>query len=164
MYLSFNHNLEVMKNTTYIEKCLEFDAVTYILTFMKKGYCSLYCEKIAFCLKRGVILGASKSAISVEKRVFFRPKSAKRRCFSTKSWGVREFGGGGGGGGIFVIGSWHFDNFRYRQYVISTKLRLSRFLDSHVWMSPINTIGTSTSINVCSKFQLLSFSSHPMST
>ena len=36
MYLSFNHNLEVMKNTTYIEKCLEFDAVTYILTFTKR--------------------------------------------------------------------------------------------------------------------------------
>ena len=33
--LSFKHNLEVMKNTTYIEKCLEFDAVAYILTSTK---------------------------------------------------------------------------------------------------------------------------------
>ena len=44
MYLSFNHNLKVMKNTTYIEKCIEFDAVTYILT-ITKGYFSLYDEK-----------------------------------------------------------------------------------------------------------------------
>ena len=36
MYLSFNHNLEVMTNTMYIEKCLEFDAVTYILTFTRR--------------------------------------------------------------------------------------------------------------------------------
>ena len=47
MYLSFNHNLEVMKNTTYIEKCLEFDGVTYILT-SQKGYCSLYYQKKRF--------------------------------------------------------------------------------------------------------------------
>ena len=68
MYLSFNRNLEVMKNTTYIEKCLEFDACTCILTFAKKGtvayitkkkgYCSLYYEKKSrFAYKRGVLLG-----------------------------------------------------------------------------------------------------------
>ena len=49
MYLTFNHNLKVMKNTTSIEKCLEVHAVTYILT-ITKGYFSLYYEKIAFCL------------------------------------------------------------------------------------------------------------------
>ena len=36
MYLSFNHNLEVMKNMTHIEEWLKFDAGTYILTFTKK--------------------------------------------------------------------------------------------------------------------------------
>ena len=75
MYLSFNYNSKVMKNMTYIEKCLEFDAVTYILTITKR-YLSIYDEKIydekiAFCLKRGVFYWASKSAISVEKGVFF---------------------------------------------------------------------------------------------
>ena len=55
MYLSFNHNLKVMKNTTYTEKGIEFDTVTHILT-ITKGYFSLYDEKIAFCLKRGVLL------------------------------------------------------------------------------------------------------------
>ena len=36
MYFSFNYDLEVMKNTTYIEKCLQFNAVTYIRTFTKR--------------------------------------------------------------------------------------------------------------------------------
>ena len=36
MYLSFNYNLAVMNNTTHMEKCLEFDAATYILTFTKR--------------------------------------------------------------------------------------------------------------------------------
>ena len=57
MHLSCNHNLEVMKNTSYIEKCLESDAVTYILIFTKKAKKSLFPEKI-------------KLAISVEKGVF----------------------------------------------------------------------------------------------
>ena len=35
MYLSFNHTLEVMKNTMYKEQYLEFDTV--ILTFTRKG-------------------------------------------------------------------------------------------------------------------------------
>ena len=48
MYLSFNYNLEVMKNTTYIEKCLEFDAVTYILTFTKKGTVAYIMTKSCF--------------------------------------------------------------------------------------------------------------------
>ena len=48
--MSFNRNLEVIEHTTYEEKCLEFDAVIYILNFTKK-YGSLYYKKIAFCLK-----------------------------------------------------------------------------------------------------------------
>ena len=52
MYLGFYNNLEVMKNTTFIEKCLEFDAVTYILTFTKE-YFSLYYEtKSCFAKKK----------------------------------------------------------------------------------------------------------------
>ena len=45
MYLSFN---QVMKNTTYIEKCLEFDAVRYILTFTKKGTVAYIMKKSRF--------------------------------------------------------------------------------------------------------------------
>ena len=48
MYLSLNHNLEVMKNTTYIEKRLEFDAVTYILTFTKRGTVADITKKSRF--------------------------------------------------------------------------------------------------------------------
>ena len=48
MYLSFNYNLEVMKNTTYIEKRLEFDVVTYILTFTKKDTLSYITKKSRF--------------------------------------------------------------------------------------------------------------------
>ena len=81
MYLSFNHILEVMKNTTYIEKCLEFDVVTYILTFTKR-ILYLTLRKNRVLLKKGVFYWASKSAILLEKGVFFRPKSAKRGCFS----------------------------------------------------------------------------------
>ena len=82
MYLSCNHNLEVMKNTTYIEKCREFDVVAYILTFTKRVlYLTLRNNRVL--LKKGVFYWTSKSAISVGKGVFFfRPKSAKRGCFS----------------------------------------------------------------------------------
>ena len=69
MYLSFNHNLKVMENTTHIEKCIEFDAVTYILT-ITKGYFSLYDEKIAFCLKRGVLLSLKISDFDWKRGVF----------------------------------------------------------------------------------------------
>ena len=51
MYLSFNHALEVMKNTTYIEKCLEIDTVV-ILTFTKKVYFILYSKKNVFAFKK----------------------------------------------------------------------------------------------------------------
>ena len=73
MYLRFYQNLEVMKNTTYKEKCLEFDAVTYIITFTKKGNVAYtyITKKNRVFLKKGVFYWASKSAISVEKWVFF---------------------------------------------------------------------------------------------
>ena len=86
MYLSFNNNLKVMKNMTYIEKCIEFDAVTYILTITKR-YFSLYDEKIAFCFKK--------------KGCFIEPQSQrfrlKKGCFFVQN--PRKGGGGGGGGG-----------------------------------------------------------------
>ena len=69
MYLRFNHDLEVMKNTTYIEKCLEFDAIIYIIIFTKM-YCSLYYDKIAFCLRRGVLLGLKISDFGCKRGVF----------------------------------------------------------------------------------------------
>ena len=50
MYLSFNHDLKVMKNTTYIEKYIEFDVVTYILTLTSQ--CLLGLEVSDFGLKR----------------------------------------------------------------------------------------------------------------
>ena len=67
MYFSFNHNLKVMKNTTYIENCFEFDAVTYILTSTENGTVAYITEKSRFAW-RGVFYWASKSAILVEKR------------------------------------------------------------------------------------------------
>ena len=89
MYLSFNHNLKVMKNTTYIEKFIEFDAVTYIFT-ITKGYFSLYHEKIAFCFKKGCFIEPQNQ--------WFR---LKKGCFSAqipRKGGVCGGGGGGGGG------------------------------------------------------------------
>ena len=43
-----------MKNTAYIEKCLEFDAVTYILTFTKKGTTAYIAKKSRVLPKKGV--------------------------------------------------------------------------------------------------------------
>ena len=78
MYLSFNHILEVMKNTTYIEKCLEFDVFTYILTFTK-GVLYPTLRKNRVLLEKGVFYWASKS----EKGwVFFVQNPRKRGCFS----------------------------------------------------------------------------------
>ena len=42
MYLSFNHNLEVMINTTSVEKCLELDVVTYMYTFTERVLMKAY--------------------------------------------------------------------------------------------------------------------------
>ena len=73
IYLSFNHNIELMKNTTYIEKCLEFDAVTYILTFTKKGTLAYITKKISFCLKKGCFIGPENQRCRLKKGCFFRP-------------------------------------------------------------------------------------------
>ena len=56
IYSSFNTTLEVMKNTTYIGKCFQFETV--ILTFTKRVL-YLTLRKNAFCLK-GVFYWASK--------------------------------------------------------------------------------------------------------
>ena len=80
MYFSFNHNLEVMKNMTYIEKCLEFDAVTYILTFTKNDTLT-YITKKSRLFKKGVFYWASKSEISVEKGVFFFVQNPRKGMF-----------------------------------------------------------------------------------
>ena len=70
MYLSFNHNLKVMKNTTYIEKCNEFDAVTYILT-ITKGYFSLYEETNPVLLKKGCFIEPQNQRFRLKKWCFF---------------------------------------------------------------------------------------------
>ena len=96
MYLSFNHHLKVVKYTTYIEKCIELDAVTYILT-ITKGYFSLCYEKIVFCLKRGVLLSLKISDFGW-KRTFLSSKNSEKGVFF-KLWyerGIR-FGREGGG-------------------------------------------------------------------
>ena len=48
----------------------------------QKGTLSYTKKKCVLLYKNGVFYWASKSPISLEKGVFFRPKSAKRRCFS----------------------------------------------------------------------------------
>ena len=89
MHFSFNDALEVMKNTTYIEKCIEFDTV--ILTFTKNVLYLIYIPtRTAFCLKRVVLLGL-KSTISVEKGVlffffFYIQNSRKGGVFQTQTW------------------------------------------------------------------------------
>ena len=70
MYLSFNHNLKVMKNTTYIETCIEFDAVTYILT-ITKGYYSLYDEKNRVLFKKGCFIEPQNQPFRLKKFFFF---------------------------------------------------------------------------------------------
>ena len=80
MYLSFNHNLEVMKNTTYIEKCLEFDVVTYILIFTKRVH-YLTLRKNRVLLKKGCFIERQNQRFRLKKGCFFRPKSAKRGYF-----------------------------------------------------------------------------------
>ena len=81
MHLSFNHNLEVMKNTTYLKNVLSLIQL-HIFSLSQKGYFSLYYKKKSrFAWKRGVSLGLKISDFGW-KRVFFRPKSAKKGCFS----------------------------------------------------------------------------------
>ena len=81
MYLSFNHILEVMENTTYIDKCFEFDVVTYILTFAKRVL-YLTLRKNRVLLKKGCFIGRQNQRFCLKQGCFFRPKSAKRGCFS----------------------------------------------------------------------------------
>ena len=90
-----------MKNTTYIEKCIELDAVTYIL-ITTKGYFSLYDEKIAFCLKRGVLLSLKISDFDW-KRVFFIVQNPRKGgLFQTwvRAWYTLWSKVGGGGGSL----------------------------------------------------------------
>ena len=76
MYLNFNHNLEVTKNTTYIEKCLDYNS-----HFHKKGYFSLNYENIAFCLKKGCFIGPQNQRFQLKKGCFFCVKFTKRGVF-----------------------------------------------------------------------------------
>ena len=59
----------IMKILCTWKKCLQVD--TIILAFTKRVRCLIYNERICVLLKKGVFYWTSKSAISVEKRVFF---------------------------------------------------------------------------------------------
>ena len=69
MYLSFNHSLEVMKNTAYIKNVFSLMQL-HIFSISQKGYCSLCYERVAFCLKRGVLLGLKISDFGWKRGVF----------------------------------------------------------------------------------------------
>ena len=51
--------LDARKNTTYIEKCHEFGAVSYILNFTKKRTLAYTTKQSRISLKKGVFCGAS---------------------------------------------------------------------------------------------------------
>ena len=114
MHLSFIHNLEAMKYTPYIEKCFEFDAVTYILTFTKR-YFSLHHEKFAFWFKKGCLIRPQNQRFRLKKGWGFFSSQIREKVFLIKlgyERGIgfgRELGGermggrgggGGGGGGV----------------------------------------------------------------
>ena len=56
MYLSFNHNLEVMKNTTYIENVFGLMQL-HIFSLSQKSTLAHITKKNRVLLKRGVLLG-----------------------------------------------------------------------------------------------------------
>ena len=76
MYLGFNHTLEVMKNTMYMEKCLQFDTV--ILTFIK--FLS-YSKKRVLLWKRGVYLGLKISDCGWKRGVYYSSKIREKGVF-----------------------------------------------------------------------------------
>ena len=79
----------VMKNTMYIENCLEFDTIIPTLSYITKNYRVL--------LKRGCFIEPQNQRFRLKKVVwFFRPDFAKRVCFPnlgtsmdehTREWG-----------------------------------------------------------------------------
>ena len=76
-------------------------AVTYILTFTKKGTVA-YITKNRFLLKIGVFYWASKSTISVEKGVFFSSNIREKEVFFKLGYerGIRVGRGGGAGSSL----------------------------------------------------------------
>ena len=104
--LSFNHNLEEIKNTTHIENVLSLMHLHLFSLLQKKVYFSLYYEKNRVLLKTGCFIGPQNQWFQLKKMCFFRPKSAKRGCFSNLGTSVvyalvgTGGGGGGGGGGL----------------------------------------------------------------
>ena len=111
MHLSFIHNLEAMKYTPYIEKCFEFDAVTYILTFTKR-YFSLHHEKFAFWFKKGCLIRPQNQRFRLKKGWGFFSSQIPGKGFFNQTWvrawyrlwsrvggGGERMGGRGGGGG-----------------------------------------------------------------
>ena len=74
MYLSFNHNLEVMKNTTYI------DVVAYIPTFTKRVL-YLTLRKNRVLLKKGCFIGRRNQRFRLKKGCFFSSKIREKGVF-----------------------------------------------------------------------------------
>ena len=85
-----------MKNTTYIETCLEFDTVIH---FHKKGTVSYTTKKKALCLKRGCFIGPQNQRFCLKKGCFFVQNPRKGGVFSNlatsmlytsgREWGER---------------------------------------------------------------------------
>ena len=96
--MSFNHNLEVMKITTYIKKCHKFDAVTYILTFTKNGTVAYITKTNRVLLKRGCFIGPQNQRFRLKKGCFVVRNPWKGGVFETwvRAWYTLWSGVGGG--------------------------------------------------------------------
>ena len=77
-----------MKNTTYIEKCLEYDVVTYILTFTKRVLYLIFRKKIAFWIKKRCFIGHQNQRFRLKKGCFFFQNPRKGGVFQTwvRAW------------------------------------------------------------------------------
>ena len=88
MYLGFSHTLEVRQNTTYIEKCPEFDTV--ILTLTKSVLHLIYNEKqnaFGFWKMRGYFIGPQNQRFRLQ-RSYFVPNPQNNVVFQTclRAW------------------------------------------------------------------------------
>ena len=101
-----------MKNTTYIEKCLEFDVVTYILTFTKRVL-SLILLKNRLLLKKGCFIGRQNQRFCLKKACFFFVQNPRKGVFFKLGYerGIRWSGVGEPGEHDDVIKWKHFPRY-----------------------------------------------------
>ena len=93
MYLSFNHNLEVMKNTTYI------DVIAYIPTFTKRVL-YLTLRKNRVLLKKGCFIGRQNQRFRSKKGCFYLQNPRKGGVFQTWVRACYTLWSGVGGGDV----------------------------------------------------------------